>query len=309
MTGSQEPARSLRDIDMSLILDALQRSQQGQSDTAVPAVPSGEHFQMANRRRGLFVGLLTGLLVSLLLWVGWVQFGAWVIRDDRERSDAQPPTSGEAPVSERSERQSISLRSGTRFDSTRLTDLTPERGDSEGAKSSAGIPPPIDELALKPAPAPELPLSTIRQLRQAEVDALYAATQSDLPKKLATESAPSAPSFAKPERIRQQEDRVIDIEEVLRRAQAEMGEAPLTPHSAPLIDRLSQQQKDRIPTLLYTEHNEVAEPPSVVINGRRLAKGDRLNGFTVVDVLVDSVVMSWGGVEFRLRALNSWVNL
>ncbi len=83
----------------------------------------------------------------------------------------------------------------------------------------------------------------------------------------------------------------------------------MTPHPAPLLDRLSQQQKDRIPTLIYNEHSASTEPPSVVINGERLLAGGRLNGITVVEVLADSVILSWDGIQFRLAALNSWVNL
>ncbi|MEY2908313.1 MAG: hypothetical protein RLZZ602_836, partial [Pseudomonadota bacterium] len=37
--------------------------------------------------------------------------------------------------------------------------------------------------------------------------------------------------------------------------------------------------------------------------------GQQSKGFTVKEILEDSVIVTWGGTEFRLRALNSWINL
>jgi hypothetical protein len=73
---------------------------------------------------------------------------------------------------------------------------------------------------------------------------------------------------------------------------------------------LSQQQKDKIPTLMYSVHDYNTRGESaVVLNGARLKVGQQSKGFTVKEILEDSVIVSWGGAEFRLRALNSWINL
>jgi hypothetical protein len=56
-------------------------------------------------------------------------------------------------------------------------------------------------------------------------------------------------------------------------------------------------------------HDWAGENSRVVLNGEAMQVGDRRGGFTVLEILADSVVVSWGGTEFRLRALNSWVNL
>jgi hypothetical protein len=37
--------------------------------------------------------------------------------------------------------------------------------------------------------------------------------------------------------------------------------------------------------------------------------GQRVATIQVIDILVDSVVLNVEGIEFRLRALNTWVNL
>ncbi len=49
---------------------------------------------------------------------------------------------------------------------------------------------------------------------------------------------------------------------------------------------------------------------SVVINGKELhVGGSAAAGVKVEAILPDSVVLSFDGRKFRLRALNSWVNL
>ena len=106
------------------------------------------------------------------------------------------------------------------------------------------------------------------------------------------------------------EESPVDLESVLRQAQAEWGEPALLPHPTALLESLSQQTKDRIPSVIYSVHDwQSAGRPTVVINGKRLAAGQREGGFLVREILEDSVILSWGGTDFRLRALNSWINL
>lgn len=102
----------------------------------------------------------------------------------------------------------------------------------------------------------------------------------------------------------------VDLESVLRQAQAEWGEPALLPHPTALLESLSQQTKDRIPSVIYSVHDwQSTGRSTVVINGKRLAAGQREGGFLVREILEDSVILSWGGTDFRLRALNSWINL
>lgn len=105
-------------------------------------------------------------------------------------------------------------------------------------------------------------------------------------------------------------EELIDIESVVARAQRALGETSLVPHTVPLIENLSQQTKDKIPSLFYTVHQyDSTGSASIVINGQRAQAGERVQGFTVKEILSDSAILSWGGTDFRLRALNSWVNL
>ena len=101
----------------------------------------------------------------------------------------------------------------------------------------------------------------------------------------------------------------IDIEAVLERAQRALGEKTLIDHPVPLLENLSQQQKDQIPSILYSQHDWQAEQPAVVLNGQRIQAGQRVDGLVVIEILPDSVVLRWRETDFRLRSLNSWINL
>ena len=62
---------------------------------------------------------------------------------------------------------------------------------------------------------------------------------------------------------------------------------------------------------MYSRHEFSSDEAlsSVTINGTQLKKGGRVTGVRVVEILPDSLVLSYQGSEFRLRALNSWINL
>ena len=102
----------------------------------------------------------------------------------------------------------------------------------------------------------------------------------------------------------------IDLARAMEAAARELGESVLVPHPAVLLEHLSQQQKDRVPTIVYSDHDYSSTGESrVTLNGQQLRVGQRLTTIRVVDILVDSVVLEVDGIEFRLRALNTWVNL
>jgi hypothetical protein len=140
------------------------------------------------------------------------------------------------------------------------------------------------------------------------VAALYAAPPADTAGPVPEEVVESAPE---PEAaVDAPAEEAIDIEDVLARSREEMGEPALAPHPAPLLADLSQQQKDAIPTLMYLRHDFVENGvSSVLINGETRRVGDRIGAVQVEEILRDSVVLRHRDTLFRLRALNSWVNL
>jgi hypothetical protein len=107
-------------------------------------------------------------------------------------------------------------------------------------------------------------------------------------------------------------EETLDLEALVALAEEEVDNARLTEHPAPFLASLSQQKKDQIPTLMYSRHDYSSDSrqSTVVINGKSLRAGGSVGGgVSVKEILPDSVVLSHQGTEFRLRALNSWVNL
>lgn len=134
--------------------------------------------------------------------------------------------------------------------------------------------------------------------------------------------APSAPSQtgrqeqaqtpAKATPVAQRDEQQVDLEEMLGRARDEMENTGLVEHPAPFVASLSQNTKDSIPTVLYQRHDYSSQAgrSSVVLNGKSLRVGGSPGaGMKVDEILSDSVVLNYRGSQFRLRALNSWVNL
>ena len=102
----------------------------------------------------------------------------------------------------------------------------------------------------------------------------------------------------------------VDFADILAAAQEELGVKPLVESSEPLLETLSQQVKDDIPSLIYSEHNYIPSgSSSVTLNGKVLKERQRVGAFTVIEILPDSVVLRWRETQFRVRARNSWVNM
>ena len=102
----------------------------------------------------------------------------------------------------------------------------------------------------------------------------------------------------------------IDFADILAAAQEELGVKPLVESSEPLLETLSQQIKDDIPSLIYSEHRyDPAGRSSVTLNGKTVRERQRVGAFTVIEILPDSVVLRWRETQFRVRARNSWVNM
>ena len=104
----------------------------------------------------------------------------------------------------------------------------------------------------------------------------------------------------------------VDIDKILQQAREEVENASLDDHPVPFLADLSQQTKDDIPTLYYQRHDYSSDTnrSSIVLNGTTFkVGGSPLPGMKVEEILPDSVVLNYRGTQFRLRALNSWINL
>lgn len=294
---------------MSLILDALNRSRGEADRTAVPSLDSVHYTDTPAKPWRLWLVVGAGLVVvALLIWMvvpllsggaespvsstekSAAQLAAEAARSEAQSAPASPPQSQPLQAKPRPAPQAVTL--GGRID----------RGDNNVSGSS--VEPAGVAEASRPVSAAVTALYERAPANEPE------ATARDAVNSPAAEAVVEQPPLPTPAEATVTEDIPIDVAEVLRRAQQDLGQPRLSEHPVPALDTLSQQTKDRIPTVVYSAHDYLVDgQSSVTLNGNRLTTGQRSEGFQVKEILVDSVVLSWGGTDFRLRALNSWINL
>jgi hypothetical protein len=107
------------------------------------------------------------------------------------------------------------------------------------------------------------------------------------------------------------EEQPVNIEEMLLQAREEMQNTAMVEHPTPFLSSLSKQTRDAVPTILYQQHDYIEGGRSIVVlNGKKLrVGGSPVSGMKVDEILPGSVILNYKGTQFRLRALNSWVNL
>ena len=295
---------------MSLILDALRRSENGGvAASPQPPLPSEQGGGLGKKWLGVVVLVCAGLGIA----AGWMMRGG--ATDPMEKEQVVSPMPG-SPSSGDSGALSERLRDDG-MSSAPGPELSPSTPLASAADTSF-VAAPQNNAGLDAARAEDERIAALHQQMWSDAVSLGAAEgqgtePSGAPISAAekldapglTDPAPatsssSSPSIAPP----------IDLVAAIERAAREVGEPSLVPHPAVLLENLSQQQKDQIPTIVYTEHIYAeGAAPLVELNGQRLRPGQRTGAIAVEDILVDSVILRVNGVSFRLRALNTWVNL
>lgn len=291
---------------MSLILDALNRSRQ-ESDP-VPGLATHHPMEpMSSGKRQLLPWIALVVALALIAWL-WLERG----------SDNHPaPSAGgiAAPVAE----LSTNIGSATAAVKSQLKSRVETERSEQAKPQSAAVP-----AARPSAPtANDAANDAVAQLYQQREPA--APVAEEVPVATPAAVAPLAPSQARQElaqtpaktpakttTVVQREEKQVDLEEMLERARDEMENTGLVEHPAPFVASLSQNTKDSIPTVLYQRHDYSNQEgrSSVLLNGKSLrVGGSPAAGVKVDEILPDSVVLSYRGTQFRLRALNSWVNL
>ena len=308
---------------MSLILDALKRSEQ--TDSTIPYAPADAHQSAgATRLRPVVAALLLGALLG----VGVATWFSRVPPDDAAspRALASPlgPMDSNQPSSPAADDQPKRLnRSSTepvlsaRTESLLVTD--PSMRGMAAPPSVASSPSRlVDAGPTETARAvAELNAQMWSDSESADVEGPDRASvvapdrapetgggEPEAPQLADTRNAPSEVAdlgtIAPP----------INLEAAIAEAANAVGERSLVPHAATMIENLSQQQKDDIPTLIYSAHEFQTDGSAAVeLNGQRLKVGQRAGPVMIKDILVDSVILENSGVTFRLTALNSWINM
>ena len=293
MWYSNDAVGTHRSLSMSLILDALNRSEaERRGGGEVPGLAT-EHFSGAEGDKFKLRGYLPWLALAVAVAVI-----AWLLLD-RTRGDAGAVVQS-APVVAAIETES----SGTPAPAVR------QRQDPAAPADDQATPPerPADATVAalyQRAPgttgtAAATPAQTNESM--ADVKAAGAALADSGQTQMTAGRSGSRPRVSEP----------LDIEAALASARQEVENARLVDHPAPFIQDLSQQRKNAIPTLMYSIHNYSgkAGQSSVMINGKSLRAGANVGkGVKLEEILPESIVLSHQGEQFRLRALNSWVNL
>ncbi|EED34860.1 conserved hypothetical protein [Luminiphilus syltensis NOR5-1B] len=306
-----------------MILDALQRKrrQDANNNELMPSVDT-EHQVPRLSPAGVqvplwLIAILVVLLLALGVWVFWSSRSVAPVPLVSSESASRPPAVLPQSTSPSSSIQPA-LSAGTAQGQAPGLDRNARDPGADNANTPEVIPKAI-------APVLPTPDSSERTGNSSAIAALYREEGSieagetvastagrvvDTPDEELTgrDVAQVAGDTSPPSG--ETEESPIDLEAILRKAQGELGRPTLAPHPVPLLEDLSQQQKDKIPSVLYTLHDYRSDgTSSLVINGQTVAEGQRVKGFLVKEILTDSAILNWGGVDFRLRSLNSWVNL
>jgi general secretion pathway protein B len=278
---------------VSLILDALNRSRQDSEE--MPGLSSLHTVETPPKDSHWLQWLLVSALGLAVLAIGWLLIER-TPQPVALPADAAAKTAKPAPAPE--------------------FDRPPPAKEAPVAPQVKPAAAPAPAVAPSPAPEPVVfadsrPATSPAQVERdpPEVDAGVAALY-EQPTQPVPARPVQQPRTESPANISRVEE-AVDIEKLVEQAQAELKDATLSEHAVPLLSSLSQQTKDGIPTLLYQRHDYSGDPgrSSVVINGKTLRAGASAGGIKVEEILPDSVVLEVKGTRFRLRALNSWVNL
>lgn len=182
----------------------------------------------------------------------------------------------------------------------------PGAGTTTAAQRPAATPVPVEPAEVEQGGA-DPAVADLYRARDAQLQSGGAAGESSTP------AAPQRPEAATGRQAtREVEEQPLDLEDMLQQARAELESGEFVDHPAPFITSLSQQARDPIPTILYQRHEYSGQSSraSVVMNGKTLSVGGSpAAGVQLEEILPNSSVLSYRGTQFRLRALNSWVNL
>jgi hypothetical protein len=108
------------------------------------------------------------------------------------------------------------------------------------------------------------------------------------------------------------EEPVLDVDAIAEAARLELVTPAYEESDIPLVNQLNQRTRDEIPSLFFTAHtwSPSTSGSVVTLNGKLSQEGDNVAaGVTLVTIGENSIVLDFQGTRFRLRSLNSWVNL
>ena len=282
---------------MSMILDAMKRSKEADVQGEVPSVDT-EHFVASRQTRSWTISL-TGITLGCLalLLISGIFYTTSLFKSPNGAASAPLDAPGSVSAA-------TSLPRGS---DTKTLETLSREGSQQPPKAKR-------DVTLRPVVIniPEQLPETTKQ-DEAQLAKLYAAMTEDAIGDNSDEDVAASSVFIQAIETNQSstaEELPVDFAEILAKAQSELGVSPLVDSTDPLLETLSQQIKDDIPSLIYSAHDfRPSGRSSVVLNGESAGERQRVGAFTVVEILPDSVILRWRETQFRVRARNSWINM
>lgn len=285
---------------MSLILDALNRADRERKSTRVTpdlnTIHEAAHYPVNSPRRQQLIIVAALALALLLLWL------VYPLLQNRLASAELPQVMS---------KQNITAQADIR--PRQRTEAAP-RATSEVQKV------PANSAAISTVAPQKAPQDSADA---AEISTLY--TQEDAPQPRATTPVVAASQKAPESQINDLykpveesaniESVAIPVQTVtpvrLGNSEKETGKPLEAYHNVPDLSQLPTSIQQKIPSLRYTQHNYSAEgASSVVLNGRsHTARTSIAPELSLEQILPDGILLRYQDRQFKLRALNHWINM
>ncbi len=275
---------------MSLILDALNKADNERSKDAPPSLSSDHDLTSPHANNNVNTKLILGLsaLVCLLLLTV-------VYMSLSNKQDTAPQKKIVDSQSTESDFKETLLPNRNVKDIPEITDRIDSRTDTKNDTERTAS----DTYAL---------------MKQKLIDAQY--------KQAARDSEEENNKKQNPPAETSNSNKVASIYEQNEAPKKEQQKAPTTPPKVKrtktlsdyptlsFIGELSHSVQKTIPTLMYREHVHDGQTNFVTLNNNKRQKGQQVaNKIYLEEILPDGIILRYESLKFKMKALNSWVNI
>lgn len=302
---------------MSLILDALNRAEsERKNQNPVPDIgtlhaPAEITRAPGSGNRSLFIiAALVVILVFIATAVWFLMKGgktlpvnvvdsngvasAQVVQQQAAQSSLLLKEQAQKKAQEKAQLPQQNIQLSTSVENIAVTESAEDVSEDIAVTSSPAID-EVNQLYSAPQTAPAV---------DADINDLYA---TELPESSTSEGSTSEGSTPIVEPFAATGSAAIAAaeQEVPARTFANIADIPD-------FNDLPWNKRQSIPTITYARHNFLADGlSSVVINNQTVGIGNIISvgQFVVQEIYVDGVVLKHGNTQFKLRALNGWINM
>lgn len=293
---------------MSLILDAINRAEKDRTDQPLP---HGLHPDQSpdEKKRVIPWTIIAFFMACLMLLLAAVFFWYSVNKTTDNNLPAVEKIVVEKTVEEQAvvkppvTQKSTAVELERVGDTANMVKLKPVQSSRKEVSSAITS---LYEKQAKEASQPKpSPVKAVKKVKTTEEDLLIEEAQ-----RLANEALVEE-LLAKKNR-EEREEKLLKAAKTMQLNQPSKAPQQAEDLNVPLLWDLSTQVQSTIPSLEYSDHQFSRTQSAnnfIVINGRRVQEGSEVaSGVTLKVIRSGHSVFSFQGREFKLNALNSWVN-